>query len=43
MVLELAVASAASHIVTFNIKDLLPASQFGISVVTPSTFLQLLP
>ncbi len=43
MVLELAVASGASHIVTFNIKDLLPASQFGISVVTPSNFLQLLP
>lgn len=43
MVLELAVASGASHIVTFNLKDLLPASQFGISVVTPSSFLQLLP
>jgi len=43
MVLELAVAASVSHIVTFNTKDLLLASQFGISVVTPSTFLRLLP
>ena len=43
MVLELAIASGATHIVTFNHKDFIPASQFGISIVTPSTFLRLLP
>lgn len=43
MVLELAIASGASHIVTFNRKDLAPASRFSISVVTPSHFLSLLP
>ena len=43
MVLELAIASSATHIITFNRKDFLPASQFGTSTVTPSTFLHLLP
>lgn len=42
MVLEVAIASGASHIITFNRKDLEPASQFGIIVVTPSQFLALL-
>jgi putative PIN family toxin of toxin-antitoxin system len=43
MVLEAAVAAGASHIITFNHKDLRLAAQFGISVVTPSKFLALLP
>ncbi|MEI6604126.1 MAG: PIN domain-containing protein [Verrucomicrobiota bacterium] len=43
MVLELGIASGATHIVTFNHKDFIPASQFGISIVNPSTFLRLLP
>ena len=42
MVLEVAVASGASHIITFNKKDLKPASEFGISVVQPSEFLPLI-
>lgn len=43
MVLELAIASGASHIVTFNRRDFRPASEFGVSVVSPSEFLRLLP
>jgi len=39
---EVAVASGASHIITFNKKDLNPASEFGISVVSPSEFLPLI-
>jgi len=42
MVLEVAVAAGASHIITFNHKHLKPASEFGIAVVTPSEFLKLL-
>lgn len=34
-VLEAAVASRAEYLVTFNIKDLAAAGQFGIEVVTP--------
>ncbi len=43
MVLEAAVASGASHIVTFNHKDLSLAAMFGIAVVKPSEFIRLLP
>jgi putative PIN family toxin of toxin-antitoxin system len=43
MVLEVAVASGATHIVTFNHKDLRPATTFGIAVVKPSEFIRLLP
>lgn len=43
MLLEVAVASGATHIVTFNRKDLQPASQFGIVVLPPSEFIRLLP
>ncbi|MCB1087877.1 MAG: putative toxin-antitoxin system toxin component, PIN family [Verrucomicrobiae bacterium] len=42
MLLEVAVAAGASHIVTFNLRHLKPASEFGIAVVTPSEFLTLL-
>ncbi|MGE9266765.1 MAG: putative toxin-antitoxin system toxin component, PIN family [Verrucomicrobiales bacterium] len=42
MVLEVAVAAGASHIITFNHKDLKPASEFGITVMKPSEFLALL-
>jgi putative PIN family toxin of toxin-antitoxin system len=43
MVLEVAIASGASHIVTFNSKDLRLATQFGIIVLTPADFIRLLP
>ena len=43
MVLELAVASGATHIVTFNRRDLKLATQFGITVLPPGEFLRLLP
>ena len=42
MVLEVAVAAGATHIVTFNLKHLKKASEFGIAVVTPSEFLNLI-
>jgi putative PIN family toxin of toxin-antitoxin system len=40
MVLEVAVAAGASHIITFNHRDLKQASEFGIAVVTPSEFMK---
>ena len=42
MILELAVNAQASAIVTFNTKDLAPAHLFGIKLLTPKEFLQLL-
>jgi len=42
MVLEVAVAAGASHIITFNLKHLNQASEFGIASVKPSEFLTLL-
>jgi putative PIN family toxin of toxin-antitoxin system len=39
MVLELAVESRASYIVTYNLKDFEGISIFGISAVTPREFL----
>ena len=42
MLLEVAVASGASHIITFNRRHLQRASEFGIAVVSPSEFLSLL-
>lgn len=42
MVLEVAIAAGVSHIITFNKKDLKPASEFGIAVVQPSEFLPLI-
>lgn len=41
-VLELAVESRADFIVTFNAKDFAGASQFGISVISPSRFLEII-
>jgi putative PIN family toxin of toxin-antitoxin system len=40
MVLEIAIAAQATHIVTFNKHDLNIATTFGIQVVTPKEFLQ---
>lgn len=40
MVLELAVAAQVQRIVSFNAKDLGPASRFGIEVVTPKIMLE---
>ena len=39
MVLELAVASAATHLVTFNKRDFAGAAAFGMVVLTPGEFL----
>ena len=39
MVLELAVACAATHLVTFNKRDFAGAETFGIVVLTPEEFL----
>jgi putative PIN family toxin of toxin-antitoxin system len=44
MVLEAAVNGLATHIVTWNVRDFMPAAaSFGMSVVTPAQFLQTLP
>jgi putative PIN family toxin of toxin-antitoxin system len=40
MVLEVAVAAGASHIVTFNKKDFTEAGDFGIQILTPKEFMQ---
>ena len=42
MVLELAVACAATHLVTFNKRDFAGAERFGINVVAPAEFLAVL-
>jgi putative PIN family toxin of toxin-antitoxin system len=42
MILEVAVAAGASHIVTFNRRHLKQVSEFGIAAVTPSEFLAML-
>ncbi len=42
MVLELAVASRASYIVTYNGKDFAAAERFGIRAVTPKAFLDVI-
>lgn len=42
MVLELAVASRATHIVTYNGKDFAAAERFGIQAVTPKAFLDVI-
>lgn len=42
MVLELAVASRASYIVTFNEKHFAAAERFGIRAVTPRAFLDVI-
>ena len=42
MVLELAVASRAQYIVTYNRKDFAAAERFGIRAVTPKAFLDVI-
>ena len=42
MVLELAVSARCTHIVTFNKRDFVGADKFGIAVVRPKEFLQIL-
>jgi len=39
MVLEIAVASSADAIVTYNVKDFLPAKGFGIALASPKEIL----
>lgn len=41
MILELAVAARCSYIVTFNIKDFKNIEPFGIEVISPSDFFDL--
>ena len=41
MILELAIASQSSHIVTFNLKDFGNIELFGIEAVSPSDFLEM--
>jgi putative PIN family toxin of toxin-antitoxin system len=40
-VIDLAMDCQADFIVTYNLRDLRPAEQFGIQVVTPKMFLQM--
>jgi putative PIN family toxin of toxin-antitoxin system len=42
MVLELAVASRARYVVTYNGKDFAAAERFGVQVITPKAFLDIL-
>jgi len=42
MILELAVAANASHIVTHNIRDFRGCDRFGVTAITPADFLALL-
>ncbi len=41
MILELAIASQAGYIVTFNLKDFRNIELFGIETITPKNFLNL--
>lgn len=41
MILELAIASQADYIVTFNIKDFRDIEFFGVEAITPKGFLDL--
>ena len=40
--LELAVASGATHIITHNIRDFNSINKFGISAITPNEFIKIL-
>jgi putative PIN family toxin of toxin-antitoxin system len=42
MILELAVAANATHIVTHNVRDFRGCDRFGVTVITPADFLELL-
>ncbi len=42
MVLELAVASRAQYIVTYNVRDFATAERFGIPAVTPKAFINVI-
>ncbi len=42
MVLEVAVASKADFIVTYNVKDFVQANIFNVKVITPGQFLKLI-
>lgn len=39
---DLAVAARATHLITYNVRDLTAALRFGINVVTPAEFLGIL-
>jgi len=42
MVLELAVSARADYIITYNLKDFQGVYEFGVKVVTPKTFLEII-
>lgn len=42
MILELAIKSGSRHIVTFNTRNFHQAREFGISIVKPKEFLQII-
>ena len=42
MILELAVAANATHIVTHNVRDFRGCDRFGVTAVTPAKFLEML-
>lgn len=42
LILELAVASASSHIITHNRRDFRNAERFGLIVLTPAEFLKMI-
>lgn len=42
LVLEVALAGSASHVITHNVRDFAGADSLGIAVVTPDQFLKLL-
>jgi predicted nucleic acid-binding protein len=42
MILELAVAANATHIVTHNVRDFRGCDRFGVTAMTPARFLKLL-
>jgi putative PIN family toxin of toxin-antitoxin system len=42
MVLEVAVAAGAEHVVTFNVRDFVGSDRFGIRAIVPREFLALL-
>jgi putative PIN family toxin of toxin-antitoxin system len=41
-ILELAIASSSKYIVTYNTNDFTPSVDFGLKVLTPEDFIQLL-
>jgi len=41
-ILELAVSSKSKYVITYNLKDFIGSSKFGIEVVTPGKFIEII-